>query len=59
MKFKIGDRVRNTKATAGIPEGMTGTVAEDSDAPWVRWDNGEVLVRSEDYLEGLKENVHT
>ena len=59
MRFKVGDRVTNTIATAFIPEGMTGTVAEDSDAPWVRWDNGEVLVRNEDYLEGLKENVHT
>ena len=51
--MKIGDRVINTKATAGIPEGMTGTVAEDSDCPWVTWDNGEVLCRNDDYLKLL------
>ena len=55
MKFKIGDRVINTKATTFIPEGMTGTVAEDDSCPWVKWDNGEVLCRDEDYLERVKE----
>jgi hypothetical protein len=55
--MKIGDRVINTKATAGIPEGMTGTVAEDSDCPWVKWDNGETWCRNDDYLE-LVEDDH-
>lgn len=49
--MKIGDRVINIKATAFIPEGMTGTVLQDDCVPYVKWDNGETWARSEDYLE--------
>lgn len=54
--YKIDDRVVNTKPTAGIPEGMTGTVLEDSDCPWVEWDNGQTWARNGDYLKLVGES---
>jgi hypothetical protein len=54
MIYKIGDRVTNIKSTVGIPKGMSGTVAEYSDCPWVAWDNGEVLCREDKYLKLLE-----
>lgn len=55
MKFKIGDRVINTRATAFIPEEMIGTVMQDDCVPYVKWDNGEEWARNDDYLERAKE----
>lgn len=41
-KFKVGDRVRLTvdsdMASYGLAPGDTGTVLEDSSAPFIRWD---------------------
>ena len=54
MIYKIGERVVNTKSTAGIPKGMTGTAAEESDCPWILWDNGELLCREDKHLELLE-----
>jgi hypothetical protein len=49
-KYKFGDRVINTASTTHIPDGAHGTVQEESDTPWVKWDNGILCCRSEDYL---------
>lgn len=51
MIIHEGDRVRNTVATAYIPEGSTGTSMETSDCPWIYWDNGSTWCRSDRYLE--------
>lgn len=51
MIFHEGDRVRSTSSTAFLPEGTTGTVKEDSDCPWVDWDNGMYLCRNGDFLK--------
>lgn len=55
MKFNKGDRVVNTRTTAYIPEGAHGTVMENSNCPWIKWDGGETHCRYEDYLEPEKE----
>jgi hypothetical protein len=50
MKFKLGEKVRNIKSTAFVPEGMTGTVVSEDDCPWIHWDNSTDSPRNEDYL---------
>jgi hypothetical protein len=58
-KFKIGDRVRNLEESDYVKLGATGTVLEDSCAPFVEWDSLDMVyvkitkrhARSEDYLE--------
>ena len=38
-KFKVGDRVRNIEeGLLTIPYGLTGTVLEEDDVPYVEWD---------------------
>lgn len=54
MIYKIGDRVVNVKPTPGIPAGTCGTVAENSDCPWIAWDNGNVMCRQDKYLKLLE-----
>ena len=46
MKFKIGDRVKNIgrESYYGICLGDIGTVTEESEVPFVRWNKNEKLV---------------
>ncbi len=39
-KFKVGDRVMNTELNNDyhVPYGLTGTVLENNEAPYVEWD---------------------
>lgn len=39
-KFKIGDRVVAVNENIWVPVGTVGTVDEDSEVPFVKWDNG-------------------
>ena len=40
-KFKIGDKVVVVNENNWVPVGTVGTVREDSEVPFVNWDNGD------------------
>ena len=50
-KFKIGDKVVCIEKNAWVPVGTVGIVREDSDTPFVDWENGDLWCLRESCME--------